>query len=283
MTAERSVRTNTAHDLEHARSAELRRLYLDLLKRALTHTLYWPLDLYWSTDFKTPELREAVREAFARGEVDLQEMRAEGRDWPRFAQTMVGIHRLENVQHCIERVLADRVPGDLIEAGAWRGGVPIFMRGLLKAYGITDRTVFAADSFCGLPPPNPEAYPEDAGDQHHTADMLVVSREDVEQNFRLYDLLDEQVAFLEGWFRDTLPTVRDRAWAIVRIDGDMYESTMDALVNLYPGLSVGGYLIIDDFAFEPCRKAVADFRSARNIDEPIEEIDWTGVFWRRRS
>jgi O-methyltransferase len=275
--------TNTADHDEVVTSTELRRMYLDLLKRALTHTLYWPLDLYWSTDFESPEMREAVQQAFARGEVDLRQMRDEGRDWPRFGQTMVGAHRLENVQACVERVLAEGVPGDLIEAGAWRGGVSIFMRGVLKAYGITDRTVFAADSFRGLPPPNPEEYPADTADQHHTADMLIVSREDVEQNFRLYDLLDGQVAFLEGWFRDTLPTVRDRTWAVVRIDGDMYESTMDALVNLYPRLSPGGYVIIDDFAYDPCRKAVADFRCAQKIDEPIERIDWTGVFWRRRG
>jgi O-methyltransferase len=157
------------------------------------------------------------------------------------------------------------------------------MRGLLKAFGVTDRTVYAADSFCGLPPPNPQRYPADASDPHHTADVLAVSREDVEQNFRLYDLLDGQVCLLEGWFRDTLPRVRHHTWAVVRVDGDMYESTMDALENLYPGLSVGGYLIVDDFAHGPCRMAVEEFRTARNIDEPIEEIDWTGVFWRRRS
>jgi len=270
------------HNFDDARSRELRRLYLDLLKRALSHSLYWPLDLYWSTDFKAPEMRKAVAEAVARGEVDLRQMRAEGRDWPKFGQTMVGMRRLDNVQRCVESVLVDRVAGDLIEAGTWRGGVAILMRGLLRAFGVTDRTVYAADSFCGLPPPNPQ-YPADASDPHHTADVLAVSREDVEQNFRLYDLLDRQVAFLEGWFRDTLPRVRNHTWAVVRVDGDMYESTMDALENLYPGLSVGGYLIIDDFAHEPCRRAVQEFRAERSIEEPIEEIDWTGVFWRRRS
>jgi hypothetical protein len=273
----------TVRKVEGTSSGELRSLYLDLLKRALTHTLYWPIDVYWSTHFVAPEMREAVSDAFAPGEVDWRQMRAEGRDWPRFGQTMVGVQRLENVQHCVERVLADDVAGDLIEAGTWRGGVAILMRGLLKAYGITDRTVFAADSFRGLPPPDAKKYPADASGQHHFAERLAVSREDVEQNFRLYDLLDGQVSFLEGWFRDTLPTVRDRAWAIVRVDGDMYESTMDALENLYPGLSVGGYMIIDDFAYEPCRQAVEEFRAASGIEDPIEAIDWTGAFWRRRS
>jgi O-methyltransferase len=105
-----------------------------------------------------------------------------------------------------------------------------------------------------------------------------VTRADVERNFEMYGLLDEQVTFLEGWFSETLPTVRDRTWAVVRVDGDMYESTMDALVNLYRGLSMGGYCIIDDFCYERCRRAVEDFRSANGVEEPMEEIDWTGIY-----
>ncbi len=98
----------------------------------------------------------------------------------------------------------------------------------------------------------------------------------------MYNLLDDRVQFLEGWFRDTLPTVKQRTWSVVRLDGDMYESTMDALVNLYSGLSIGGFLIVDDFAHEPCRRAVDDFRREHSITETIETIDWTGAYWRRQ-
>jgi O-methyltransferase len=267
---------------------DTRRLYLDLLKRALTHTLYWPLDQRSRDDYLDPELvLKAVADAVARGDLDLEseqdvrKAREDGRDWPEFAQTMVGLHRLENVQRCVEQVLVEGIPGDLIETGIWRGGVVIFMRALLKAFGDRERVVFAADSFCGLPPPEPKQYPADEGDRLHTADALAVSREDVERNFRLYGLLDDQVRFLPGWFKDTLPGVRDRRWAVVRVDGDMYQSTMDALVNLYPGLSVGGFLIVDDFALDSCRQAVEDYRAEHDIDEPVEAVDWTGVYWRR--
>jgi O-methyltransferase/8-demethyl-8-(2,3-dimethoxy-alpha-L-rhamnosyl)tetracenomycin-C 4'-O-methyltransferase len=75
--------------------------------------------------------------------------------------------------------------------------------------------------------------------------------------------------------------VKERTWSVVRLDGDLYESTMDALTNLYPGLSVGGFLIVDDYGHGPCRQAVTDFRDAHGIDEPIEPIDWLGAFWRR--
>lgn len=259
----------------------LRAMYLDLLKRALTHTLYWPPD--FSTDMpEIPGMEEALTEAFEQETIDIREVRAEGRDWPLYAQTMVGLHRLNNLHTAVETVIVEEVPGDLIEAGVWRGGASILMRGVLAAYGVDDRLVFVADSFRGLPRPNPEAYPADEGDVHFTYDALAVPRKNVERNFEMYDLLDDNVKFLEGWFSETLPSVKDRTWAIVRVDGDMYESTMDTLVNLYPGLSIGGYCIIDDFWSEPCRRAVDDFRSANGIDETIETIDWTGVFWRRQ-
>jgi predicted O-methyltransferase YrrM len=95
--------------------------------------------------------------------------------------------------------------------------------------------------------------------------FLAVSREDVERNFAKYGLLDDRVVFLQGWFKDTLPSAPIGKIALLRLDGDMYESTMDALQNLYPKLSPGGYCIIDDF-FGPCRLAVgstADMASRR--------------------
>jgi O-methyltransferase len=269
-------------------AADTRRLYLDLLKRALTHTLYWPLDLRSMDDYIDGDLiQQAVEEAAARGEIDLgseQDLlasREEGRDWPLYAQTMVGLRRLENLERCIESVLSDGVAGDFIETGVWRGGASIFMRGVLAAHGDRERTVYAADSFCGLPPPDAAAYPADEGSRLHTADALAVSLEDVKRNFALYGLLDEQVRFLEGWFKDTLPTVAGRPWGIVRLDGDMYESTMDALSHLYPTLSVGGFVIVDDYGVDACRLAVEDYRAQAGIAEPLERIDWSAVCWRR--
>ncbi len=258
----------------------MRRRYLDLLKRALTHTNYWPVDIRWDDTYVVPEFHEAVKAAAVEGPLDFLTPRKEGRDWPLFAQTMVGFARLDNVEHCVASVVADAVPGDLIEAGVWRGGTAIYMRGALEAYGDTSRVVYAADSFEGLPPPSPD-HPADVGDTHHLAEALAVSQEDVERNFGLYGLLDDRVRFVKGWFRDSLPALAGHTWSIVRVDGDMYESTIDTLTHLYPGLSPGGYLIIDDWAHEPCRQAVEDYRRAHGIEEPIEEIDWTGAYWRR--
>jgi O-methyltransferase len=151
------------------------------------------------------------------------------------------------------------------------------------SYGVTDRLVWVADSFQGLPPPDAELYPADAGDTHHTFAELAVSLDEVKANFERFGMLDDNVRFLKGWFHETLADPRIKQLSVLRLDGDMYGSTMNALVHLYPRLSVGGYIIVDDYGAVPgCRKAVDDFRATRRIAEEMREIDWAGVFWQRR-
>lgn len=210
------------------------------------------------------------------------ELREYGWDWPSVAHTMIGKKRLSNVRSLAESVLGNGVPGDFIETGVWRGGACILMRAVLDAYGITDRRVWLADSFEGLPPPDAVRYPADNGDTFHTFKELAVSIEEVESNFRKYDLLDDQVRFLKGWFKDTLPNAPVERLALLRLDGDMYESTMTALEYLFPRLSVGGYTIVDDYHVVPaCRQAVEDYCQLRGIAPDIQEIDGVGVFWQK--
>jgi O-methyltransferase len=242
-------------------------LYLDLLKRCLTNLIY-----------RDPSTLHGAPRDF-----DLRN-RAEGRDWPVVAHTMIGVKRLDALHFCVEDALHRGVAGDFIETGAWRGGACIFMRGALKARGVTDRVVWVADSFEGLPPPSSERCPQDAGNVFHAQKELAVSLEQVQENFRRYDLLDAQVKFLKGWFRDTLPKAPIERLAILRCDGDLYESTLDALTHLYPKLQPGGYAIIDDYGdLGACRQAVTDYRRAHGIDDPIIPVDWSGAFWRKES
>jgi hypothetical protein len=209
------------------------------------------------------------------------EARRVGKDWPADAESMIGLERLANVRELALRALDDEVPGDLVETGVWRGGAAILMRAVLAARGITDRRVWVADSFQGLPKPDVERYPADAGDEHWRRPELAVSRDEVAANFARYGLLDDQVRFLEGWFADTLPGAPIGSIALLRADGDMYGSTMDTLTALYDRVSPGGFVIIDDYgAIDACREAVEDFRRDRGIDAPIHEVDWTGVWWR---
>ena len=196
---------------------------------------------------------------------------------------MIGLKRLDDLHSCIQQVLRDDVPGDFIETGVWRGGACIFMRAALKAYGDSARRVWVADSFEGLPKPDGR-YKQDDGDRHwKKSDILGVSLDQVKANFSRYGLLDERVLFLKGWFKDTLPIARGERLAILRLDGDMYSSTMDSLLNLYPKLSVGGYAIIDDYGeIEACREAVNDFRASNKIAASLSPIDLSGVCWKKQ-
>jgi O-methyltransferase len=214
------------------------------------------------------------------GEAKLRRMW--GGDWPETAETMIGHVRLDNIEECARAVFADHVPGDFLEAGVWRGGACIFMRALLDLEEKEDRVVWVADSFAGLPPPDQDRYPVDRGDGHHTVDALRVSIDEVRKNFLKYDLLDERVVFLKGWFKDTLPGPVKQL-AILRLDGDMYGSTIQTLEALYGRVSPGGFVIVDDYSLIGARTATDDFRERHGITEPLTRIDWTGVFWRKHT
>lgn len=277
--------------------AEVRELYLELMKRALLGLLFnearmfRPINMTIERRFPKGAALRLISQYLERTEKQIMqpinfdlEKRLNGTDWPppAFAQTMIGMKRLNNLQACIEDVLKNNIPGDLIETGAWRGGATIFMRGVLKAYGVEDRLVWVADSFAGLPEGDGARYPADANDVHHKYNVfLSVSLEEIKDNFNRYDLLDEQVQFLKGWFKDTLPVAPIKTLAVLRLDGDMYESTMDALTHLYTKVSAGGYVIIDDYHLAGCREAVHDYRSANGIDEGIKDIDGMGVYWQK--
>jgi len=241
-----------------------RPLYIQLLQNCVSNNIYRnDVNLgYWSRDTPVTD-----------------EQRQMGLVWPSCAHTMVGLQRLGNVAFCVEDVLKHNIPGDLIETGVWRGGCCILMRGILKAYGDTTRKVFVADSFEGLPPPT---WSQDAGDDHSTHNaQLAVSIEQVKENFRRYDLLDDQVVFLKGFFKDTLPTAPIQSLAVLRLDGDMYESTMQALDALYPKLSVGGYCIVDDYTLPRCAAAIHDYRQRHGIQDLIVPIDRSSVYWKK--
>ena len=268
-------------------------LYLDLLKKSLSFTLWPELPIpvtslrYGRTVFRRTVIRLIAKIFETKGLQIAQkrdfseEQRIEGRVWSDYADTMIGLKRLDNLQFCIEKVLAEGIEGDFIETGVWRGGACILMRGVLAAYGVNDRRVFVADSFEGLPKPDSEKYPVDKGDEHYLHKFLAVSQKEVEGNFRKYGLLDEQVIFLKGWFKDTLPNAPIKKLSLLRLDGDMYGSTIESLDILYPKLQRGGFCIIDDYALAGCQQAVNDYRAKNKIDEEMKEIDWTGRYWRK--
>lgn len=257
----------------------LRGAYLDLLRDTIINAIYQDPSI---APRKPWQMIKAITGVGHRTRDFDAVKRQRGLDWPMVAHSMIGRQRMDNLRDLCCDVIEKGVPGDFIETGVWRGGACILMRGILKAYGDTGRRVWVADSFAGLPKPDAAKYRADKGDKHHKRAMLAVSLEQVKENFSRYGLLDGQVQFLKGWFRDTLPGAPITQLAVLRLDGDMYESTMDGLVNLYSKVAPGGYVIVDDYhAVAACKQAIDDFLATRPNDPPvtIQEIDGTGVFW----
>lgn len=274
-------------------------LYLELMKSVLTGSIYeessWSLVCMDRTDWRSHgTFREKVKNLLKyqlirylerrsysvvkRNPFD-QARRATGRDWPQLlGYTMVGHRRLDNLQHCIEEAIKHNVPGDLVETGVWRGGATIFMRAVLKCHNVSDRIVWAADSFQGLPRP----LNNDDGNDLSAVVHLKVSLDAVRENFSRFGLLDDQVRFLEGWFSDTLPNADIGSIAVLRLDGDLYSSTMESLQYLFPKVSLGGYVIIDDYySWESCRSAVHDYFKSEGLRPRLVRIDDDAAYWQR--
>ncbi|CAF1019918.1 unnamed protein product [Rotaria sordida] len=203
--------------------------------------------------------------------------RIKGLDWPLIGVTMIGQKRLINIEWALRFVIANEVSGDFIECGVWRGGSSIFARAVLKALNNKDKHVWLADSFQGLP----KARTKNDNDNWSKMEYLKVSLEEVQENFRSFNLLDNHVHFCKGYFVDSLPRCNISQIAVLRMDGDMYESTMDQLFNLYSKLQLGGVIIIDDYAIPECKRAIHDFRSWHNITDKIQLIpgDQIGRYW----
>ncbi len=267
--------------------------YLELLKKCLTASLYdesaWKIE----SGFRAGRsgffyrLRLSFYKMLARRGYRVvktsrynAEKRRDGADWPMFGYSMIGTKRLDNLEKCLRMILADQVPGDLLETGVWRGGACLFMKAVLNRFGDRSRTVWLADSFQGLPKPT-AAADDDRRDDLTDCDFMKVSQEQVAANFERFELLDERVRFLKGWFCDTLPTAPIKQLALLRLDGDLYTSTHDALNAMYHRVSPGGYIIVDDYgSWNGCRVAVDEFRKAHGIESEMTKIDFTGVYWR---
>lgn len=267
------------------------RLYLELLKRVLTR--YGFESRYREFEPRLDlrgRLIAALNQYFRRRDVELvrrnqfnSESRRLGKDWPPDAETMIGLARLDNLESGIRTILADGVGGDLLEAGVWRGGAGIFMAGVLHAFGARDRRVWLADSFQGLPRPS-GAYEADVlGTPFWKFQELAVTEEEVVANFKKYGLWSpERVKILKGWFSSTLPDAPVEKLALLRLDGDMYESTIVALEALYPKLESGGFCIVDDYGEIPaCAAAVTDYRERVGCNARVIAVDESCVYWRK--
>lgn len=282
------------------RGADFKSRYIDLLKSSLCGSLYdesaWrriegPLKQDAAGNpLKSVRRRvlKAILKFAAKRNILLlraipydDNLRDKGLDWPLFGYTMTGRRRLDALQQCVETMVSERVPGDVVETGVWRGGSMILARALLDVLGESDRVIWCCDSFEGMPVPTTEGESFNGTEDFSDVSYLSVSVEQVKANFSRFGMTVDNVKFLKGWFSDTLPSAPIEQIALLRLDGDLYESTRDALVPLYPKVSKGGYVIVDDYnSWEGCKKAVDEYRAANGITAPIVAIDPHAVYWR---
>lgn len=209
---------------------------------------------------------------------DQLKARLEGGDWPKNAETMIGEKRLESFRYAIETVEGDGIEGDIIECGVWRGGAAVYAKAVLNSLNSL-RKLYVADSFCGLPELSEMDNRIECSKVHDP--LLSIQRSYVENVFKKYELLDDRVIFVEGWFSETLSKLSG-PFAVIRMDGDLYSSTRDILVSLYPKLANGGYILVDDYdLFSGCKIAVHEYLSRHSLRPNFERVDFTEIRWRK--
>ena len=184
-------------------------------------------------------------------------------------------------------MLMEGVPGSLVECGVWRGGSSGIMGTAAREAG---RFLHLFDSFEGLPEPG--ALDGDEAVQYSggkaSGELAPIGKCDATLDtvkgvlFERFGLDPQGVRFHVGWFQNTVPrdAVNLGPIAVLRLDGDWYESTKVCLEHLYPALSARGVLILDDYyCWEGCRKAAEEYRAAHAITAPIQRIDRDAAYW----
>ena len=249
------------------------RLKLDFLKRILVGSVDIRIrEKFFRSGYPSDSDMEKVVN------MELSDSSRLGLYWPKVGETMVGVDRLSNLESCLDRVREEGIEGDIVETGVWKGGACIFSKMYCDLYGM-DRRIFVVDSFCGLPKPEME---EDKDCKWHEHKELAVSLSDVRRNFGLYGCLDEKVVFVKGWFKDTLFGNGDIGKvSVLRLDGDMYKSTMDVLESCYGKVVSGGFVIIDDYCIKECRRAVDEYRGRMGVRESLVHPNWIYCYWRK--
>ena len=184
-----------------------------------------------------------------------------------------GYRRLTTIEHLLEAIISRRVPGDLVEAGVFKGGVGILMQAILRKHKLDQiRRVWNFDSFNGYPHVNVSRYPQDEEwkdvwfeEKFWDQGFINTSLKQVKDNFATHGMLNGNVHFVQGWFAHTLPRAEVNRIAFLHIDADLYSSITQALEYLYPKLSPGGVVLLDDFKFPASYLAIAGFRQRYGI------------------
>jgi len=253
------------------RARRWRLQYFDLLKKSLTNYIYRDID-DWGKQYMTESKDPKVCATGAcESEWDPNQGAAGfiGSEVPAQGHSVMRLGSLNHIQLVIEDVMNKGVTGDVIEAGCYRGGTGVLMRAVLDE-DQDKRTVWVADSFQGIPMPASEKG-KAVDETKDWSARYDVSQPKVEGVFRRYGFGGHRVQFLPGFFNESLrsPTLSQASFSVIHIDVDSYDSVLDVLKALYPKLSPGGYVVIDDIHLFGVREAINEYRNAHGITAPL--------------
>lgn len=204
--------------------------------------------------------------------------------------TMTSVERMYALYNGVKYVLENKISGDFVECGVWKGGSAMLIAKLLANYNVKDRKIILYDTFEGMS--EPTEFDKDYSGKKATALLDESSIEDqssvwcyssfdeVKSNMLKTGLNEEQIILIKGKVEDTIPSqVPTNKIALLRLDTDWYESTAHELLHLFPLLHVPGVLVIDDYGhWEGCRRAVDEYFAKNNTRLLLNRIDETGRF-----
>jgi predicted O-methyltransferase YrrM len=206
--------------------------------------------------------------------------------------TMTSAERVVAAIRAIDYVVDNGIAGDVVECGVWRGGSTMAMAHALLRRGDTARTLFLFDTFSGMPPPGARDVQFDgvaaaallAGAPREAHVWGVAALDDVRRNVESTGYPPERIRIVAGAVEETIPATLPPSIAVLRLDTDWYASTRHELVHLYPRLSDGGVLIVDDYGhWRGARDATDEYFGTRAFRPFLHRIDYTGVLAIKRG
>ena len=204
--------------------------------------------------------------------------------------SLVGWQGLEVTYDCTRRAIADRVPGALVECGVAQGGSALLLALINREFGRDERMLWLFDSYQGLPDPTKDDYEGDKTGTHVRPlpkGSCLGTYEEVSRLLFVHNQISSQaISMVKGWFQDTLPVTRSKIGpiAVLRLDGDWYESTKVCFENLFDQVSNNGFVILDDyFSCFGCKKATDEFLAARGKTYPIIPDGRGGAYFQVRN
>jgi O-methyltransferase len=193
--------------------------------------------------------------------------------------TMTSTERIHALIGAVKHIVRNRIPGDMVECGVWKGGSVMAMALTLQQLGDHDRSLFLFDTFSGMTPPTDR----DVDYQGQQAEKILddvrceASLQEVEAAVLSTGYPRDQVHFVKGPVEETIPAHAPASIALLRLDTDWYESTQHELKHLFPRLARGGVVIIDDYGhWRGARQAVDEYVVEHQVPLLLHRIDYTG-------